>query len=70
MNTPIQVNNLLEKPMDRREFLRHVGIAGLFVAGGGIIVRSVLDLMYQQKRPGRVAVNRPAAYGASRYGGV
>ena len=42
MNTPIQVNELLEKPMDRREFLKNVGIAGLFVMGGGTIVRSIV----------------------------
>ena len=54
MNTPIQVNELLEKPMDRREFLKNVGIAGLFVMGGGTIVRSIVDFMYQQKQPRQV----------------
>ena len=66
MNTPIQVNELLEKPMDRREFLKNVGIAGLFVMGGG----SIVDFMYQQKQPRQVAIAKTSAYGASRYGGM
>ena len=70
MNTPIQVNELLEKPMDRREFLKNVGIAGLFVMGGGTIVRSIVDFMYQQKQPRQVAFAKTSAYGASRYGGM
>ena len=61
MNTPIQVNELLEKPMDRREFLKNVGIAGLFVMGGGTIVRSIVDFIYQQKQPRQVAIAKTSA---------
>lgn len=68
MKTPQIVNQLLQKPMDRKQFLQHTAAMAMFVAGGGAIVQSVTKSLTRGQ-----AVSKSAAsdygYGASVYGG-
>jgi hypothetical protein len=62
------LSNLLQKEMDRKEFLKHVGVAMLMVAGGGLLVQSL-------QNTGKLKLSESAGpaptygYGASLYGG-
>lgn len=60
---------LLNKPMDRKEFLRYIAAAGLFATGAGAIVQSLTNLDHtRSKKPaGNLA---SSSYGTSAYGGV
>lgn len=72
MQTPQPVKDFLRRPMDRREFFRHVGVAGLFVVGGGLVARSIADLMGGGVQPGsqqQTMAVRSFAYGTRAYGG-
>ncbi len=69
MKLPSSINDLLQKPMDRKEFLKHVGVAGLLVVGGGFIAKS-LGILGDNRAPqvaGRGGYGY--GYGASVYGG-
>lgn len=44
MSTPQVIADLLDKPMDRKDFLKHVGIGVLFVFGFGTIIKSISGL--------------------------
>ncbi|MDO4712332.1 MAG: hypothetical protein Q4B05_00240 [Candidatus Saccharibacteria bacterium] len=65
--SPLQT--LLQKPMTRQEFLTHIGVASLFLLGGGFIMRSLMELW----RPGvagtQSAQSTSFAYGLRSYGG-
>lgn len=67
MKTPQAVQDLLKKPMDRKDFLKHLAVMGLFVAGGNMIVQAVggLDKLQKKDEPS-VASDQSLAYG---YGG-
>ena len=68
MKTPQIVNQLLQKPMDRKQFLQHTAAMAMFVAGGGAIVQSVTkSLTRGQEAKQSAAVSY--GYGASAYGG-
>ena len=61
-----QVGQLLQKEMDRKDFLRHVGVAVVVIAGVPTLL-SALNRMQggaQQK-----ASSQSLGYGASAYGG-
>ena len=68
MKTPAALNELLQKPMDRKEFLRHTAAIVIFAAGGGVIAQSILkglkfgESMQESSSAG--------GYGASSYGGA
>lgn len=67
MKAPAALNQLLQKPMDRKEFLQHTAAITVFVAGGGMIVQSVLKgLKLGQSTTPASSVG----YGASAYGGA
>jgi len=66
MKVPPNVDSLLNRPMNRGEFLRHVGVASLFLLGAGFIVKS-MNVFDQTTEP---HANRSgSAYGVSSYGG-
>jgi hypothetical protein len=62
MNIKETVDSIVQKPMDRREFLWHVGAAGLAVVG----VSGVLKALNDRQSSGRRA---SSSYGGSAYGG-
>jgi hypothetical protein len=53
---------LLDKPMDRKDFLRQVGVGGMLLLGGNLIIRTVLGL-------GKDSQQSSQGYGSSAYGG-
>lgn len=66
MKIPTSITKLMNKPMDRKEFLKHIGVASLLVAGGGFIAKS-LNIFNDQKVSNKTAGGY--GYGASVYGG-
>lgn len=68
MKIPAALNQLLQKPMDRKEFLQHTAAITVFVAGGGIILQSVLKGL-KLGQPGAAPASS-MGYGASAYGGA
>lgn len=54
---------ILDKPMDRKDFLKHIGVGSLFVFGGSMIWQGLQEA---SKQP---AGKTAAGYGASAYGG-
>lgn len=56
------ITTLLEKPMDRKDFLRHAGVGAVMMMGGGLVVQALTN-GGQRKR---VAA---AGYGSTTYGG-
>ena len=63
-----QFESLLDKEMDRKNFLKYTAAAGLMTLGGGIIVQSLMKQMrltssHQEKK-------RTISYGTSTYGGT
>lgn len=64
------INNLLQKPMDRREFFRYLGAAGVVVLGGGLIMRSLLEAMNISTGSDlKKSSSRSYGYGSEPYGG-
>ncbi len=61
-----QINELLSKKMDRREFLKHLGVGTLVLFGFG----SALKLLNGATATQRASAGSDSlAYGASVYGG-
>ena len=56
---------LLNKEMDRKEFLRYIAAAGIMAAGAGTLLQSLLSMDRSQKSK----TNLSAGYGTSTYGG-
>ncbi|MBL8121561.1 hypothetical protein JNM87_02320 [Candidatus Saccharibacteria bacterium] len=56
--------NLLDKPMDRGEFLKHVSAGAALLMGGNIIARTLLGVQKPH------TTSSASGYGASAYGGV
>lgn len=68
MKTPQQITHLLNKQMDRRDFLRHLAVGALMVVGGGVIAKSLglpEKLGFGQEQPSTMTFG----YGSSAYGG-
>lgn len=61
-----QIDELLAKKMDRREFLKHLGIGTLVLFGLGSALKLLNGNMQPQQQQ---AAKRSFAYGASVYGG-
>lgn len=57
-----QAHALLEKEVDRREFLQHVGVAFLAVIGVTSLISSLSRMQSVEKQAS------PMGYGASSYG--
>lgn len=75
MKAPQMVQDLLAKPMDRKEFLQHVAAIGLVVGGAGIFAQSLTgiskkDLLGSLEGGSKIALaTRSMAYGSTPYGG-
>ncbi len=67
-NVKKNIDNLLKKPMDRRRFLKHVGLGALLVVGLGPVLKMLLAGPANSSglRPGSAA--NAGAYGAMTYG--
>jgi hypothetical protein len=59
-----QVGQLLEKEMDRKDFLRHVGVAVAVIAGVPTLLSAINRL-----QAGPVRGVQQVGYGSSAYGG-
>ena len=79
MKLPQNVQQFLDRPMDRKEFFKHVGVGGLLVMGGGAVVKSAQQLwapeahaqpVTNEKQPVK-ELDKPtgSAYGSGTYGG-
>lgn len=68
MKIPAAFNELLQKPMDRKEFLKHTAAMTLFVAGGAVVAQSVAKGA-NLEQGSRSASSVAAGYGANVYGG-
>ena len=66
MKAPAALNELLNKPMDRKQFLQHTAAIALFVAGGGAIAQSLVKGFKLGQSPQPIA----NGYGMSNYGGL
>lgn len=60
MNLQSDVQTLLQKKMDRREFIKHVGIGFAALVGVSAVLRSMSSMGNKQS----------VGYGASVYGGA
>lgn len=66
------INAVLQKPMNRKEFLQHSAAAVLFVVGGGAIVQSVAKHLAPAEKSANLSgssAQAAAGYGSSVYGG-
>ena len=71
MKTPQHITDLLRKPMDRRDFLKHLAVGALLISGGGFIAKSLglpQKLGFGEQQPQSVGYG--SAYGTSAYGGA
>lgn len=62
-NTKQEIAAILNEPMDRKAFLKHVGIGIVAISGVGAALRS----LSQKKAP--VTVTAKSSYGGSAFGG-
>lgn len=59
-----QLNTILQKEMDRKSFLKHIGIAAIAVMGVPAVLKS-----FDSLGGGKSAERTVAGYGSSAYGG-
>lgn len=59
MTTPSPINDLLQKRMDRKDFLKHVGIGMAMLTGAAGIIKMLQPAQRKQQ----------LGYGSSVYGG-
>lgn len=64
-----ELTSLLAKKMDRKDFLKHVGIAIVAVSGVSAIVRTLAP-QTPQGNPSATSVSSTSGYGSSAYGGA
>ena len=64
-----QIETLLNKKMDRRDFIKHVGVGTLAVFGLGSVVKLMSSVNSNPVATSSQAQNTSMAYGASVYGG-
>lgn len=62
MSTPTPINELLQKRMDRKDFLKHVGIGLAVLTGTAGVIKMF--------KPGAQNTHQGQGYGASVYGGT
>ena len=58
------IAKLLDKEMDRKDFLKHVGIAAVAMTGAGAILKTL------SQQPTSRTANQAYGYGGSVYGGA
>lgn len=63
MDKQKHLQKLFNKPMDRRQFLAHVGAGALAIMGISGVLKSLVDFGVPRKQ-------RVAGYGSSPYGGT
>lgn len=63
MNT--QINQLLQKRMDRKDFLKHVALGVAVLSGGAALIKT----LHQQPTANKQS-QMATGYGSSVYGGV
>ena len=63
------LRKILQKPMDRRDFLKFSGMSLLVLAGFGSIVKLVQPQLLSGVAQKGVSPQGPMAYGAMPYGG-
>lgn len=63
-----ELNVLLNKKMDRKDFLRHAAIGVVAVTGLSAILRTVVPSPAQKQKT--VGAAAPQGYGSSVYGGT
>ncbi len=61
------IQTILQQPMDRKDFLKHLG-AMLLIASGSGIIAGVLHGA-RERTLGHTNPASPSSYGSSRYGG-
>lgn len=61
-----KLTNVLAQEMNRKEFLRYMGVAVLMLVGGGAILQALGAL----QSPKRSSGNTSYGYGSSSYGGL
>jgi hypothetical protein len=59
------IQTILNKRMDRKEFIQHLGVGSLFLLGGGMFYQAIMNSQQQ----GKVSRATTKGYGASAYGG-
>lgn len=60
---------LLDKKMDRKDFLKHVGVAVVAMTGVAAIARAFAQSQQQQSLSKTSAATPTSGYGGSAYGG-
>ncbi len=63
MKLPTSIVTLMDKPMNRAEFLKYIGVASLFLVGLGSILRSLTNASRETKTA------HGSSYGTNPYGG-
>ena len=63
-----QIGQLLEKEVDRRDFLKHIGVAIVAVAGVSTVLSNLTALQNKGSRGASVDTNSQSGYGLSAYG--
>jgi hypothetical protein len=60
-----QINELLQKPMDRKDFLKHVALGVAVMSGGAALVKTLVGHDSQ-----KALADMPSGYGSAAYGGA
>jgi hypothetical protein len=60
------LDKLMEKELDRKDFLKHIGIAVVMVTGAGAIISALLRQKSVSQKPNSSASD---GYGSINYGG-
>lgn len=60
-----QISSLLEKEMDRTDFLKHVGVAAITLIGIPVIIKTLSTVGTSTVQP-----SKSSGYGSSAYGGA
>lgn len=63
MSVKTQINAILNKKMDRQDFIKHLAVAAVALSGAGAALR-----LLSQKQPSSAI--RTDGYGGSAYGGI
>lgn len=63
-----QIDSLLNKKMDRKDFLKHVGLGALLVTGAGALLKAT-GLVDGQAKQASSKPKADVSYGAMAYGG-
>jgi hypothetical protein len=60
-----QIDELLQKPMDRKDFLKHVALGVAVMTGGAALVKTLAG-----HDSHKAVANMPSGYGSAAYGGA